>query len=56
MTIDMQRLPIYVGCWEVLVAVVLHLRSCQDGYQLVTVHTQGDVIVLPHGETELPEP
>ena len=28
-----------------------HLRSYQNGYWLVTVHTHGDFIVLPHWET-----
>ena len=28
-----------------------HLRSYQDWYRLVTVHTHGDFIVLPHCET-----
>ena len=28
-----------------------HLWSCQDGYWLVTVHTNGDFIVLPHWDT-----
>ena len=27
------------------------LRSYQDRYRLVTVHTHGDFIVLPHGKT-----
>ena len=29
-------------------------RSYQDGYRLVTVHTFGDLIVLPHLEIRLP--
>ena len=28
-----------------------HLKSYGDGYRLVTVHTHGDFIVLPHWET-----
>ena len=30
-----------------------HLRSYQGGYQLVTVHTHGDIVVLPHWEVRL---
>ena len=32
------------------------LRSYQDGYRLVTVHTHDDFIVLPHWETRPPAP
>ena len=31
-----------------------HLRSYQDRHRLVTVHTDGNFIVLPHLETRLP--
>ena len=34
--------------------LVLHLRSYQDGYQLLTVHTHDDLIVLSHWETRQP--
>ena len=33
-----------------------HLRSYQDRYCLVTVHTYGDFIVLPNWETRPPAP
>ena len=33
-----------------------HLRSYQDRYRLVTVHTDGDFIVLPHWESRLLAP
>ena len=40
-------------CW--MVVGVLHpgnmVWSYQDGYRLVTVHTHGDCVVLPHWET-----
>ena len=35
-----------------LCSCFIHL-SYQDGYQLVTVSTNGDFIVLPHWETRL---
>ena len=43
-----------VGCWEFY--VLQHLSSYQDGYQLETVHTHGDFIVLPHWKTRPPVP
>ena len=33
---------------------VLHLRSDQDKYRLVTMHTHGDFVMLPNWETRLP--
>ena len=34
------------GCWSFM--SLQNLRLYQDGYRLVTVHTHGDFIVLPH--------
>ena len=31
-----------------------HLRSYQDGYWVVTVHTHGNFILLPHWDSKLP--
>ena len=35
---------------------VLCLRSCQNKYQLMTVHTHGDSIVLSHWQAKPPAP
>ena len=44
--------PVFIHI--VLFAVVLHPRSYQDEYKLVTVHTHGIFIVLLHWESRLP--
>ena len=43
-----------VGCWSF--TSWQHLSSYQDGFRLVAVHTHGNLIVLPHWKTGLPEP
>ena len=40
--------PLWVGCWTF--RSWHHLRSFQDRYWLVMVHTHGDLIVLTHWE------
>ena len=35
---------------------VYMLATCQDGYRILTVHTYGECIVLPHWETRPPAP
>ena len=42
---DLQILEVWL-----VVGVLHHWRSYQDWYRLVTVHTHGDFIVLPHWE------
>ena len=41
----------YVAWW--CLTSYQRLRSYQEGYQLVTLHTHGNFIVLPHWETRL---
>ena len=43
-----------VGCW--ILISLQHLRSYKDQNQLVTVHTDGDFMVLPHWEIRPPKP
>ena len=39
-----------------LVVLATPMSSYQDGYQLVTVHTHDNIILLPHWEIRLPAP
>ena len=41
-----------VGCWSL--TSLQNLRSYDDGYRLVIVHTHGDFIVLAHWESRPP--
>ena len=44
----------FVSCWSL--TSCQNLRSYQEGYQLVTVHTHDDFIALSHWETRPPAP
>ena len=47
---------LYVACPLVCFMSWQHLRSYLDSYRLVTVHTHGEFIWLPHWETRLLAP